>query len=197
MDMYPVGELYQEKYHMNATATATSTWTIDPVHSAAEFKIKHMMVSNVKGRFTALTGTVTLDETDISQSSVEATIEAASIDTRNEQRDAHLKSADFFDVEQFPTLAFKSTAVQRVAPGQLLVTGDLTIHGVTRSVSFEVEGPSMPTKDPWGGTRIGLEAVAKIRRKDFGLVYNAALETGGVVVGDEVTISLDVELTAA
>ena len=179
------------------TAAATSVWKIDPVHSTAEFKIKHLMVSNVKGRFAALTGTVILDEADLTRSSVEATIEAASIDTRNAQRDAHLKCADFFDVENFPTLSFKSTATERRAPGQLLVTGDLTIHGVTRRVNFAVEGPSTPAKDPWGGTRIGLEAVAKISRKDFGLVYNAALETGGVMVGDEVTISLDVELTAA
>lgn len=183
---------------MNATAaTALSTWKIDPAHSVAGFKIKHMMVSNVKGQFTGLTGTLTLDEADIAQSHVEAVIEAASIDTHNEQRDAHLKSADFFDVDKFPTLTFKSTAVERLAPGRLLVAGELTIHGVTRSVTFEVDGPSSPAKDPWGGTRVGLEAVTRISRKDFGLVYNAALETGGVLVGDEVTISLDVELTAS
>lgn len=176
-----------------AAAPAFTTWNIDPVHSVAEFKVKHMMVSNVKGQFTGVTGTLKLADGDIAQSSVEATADAASVNTRNADRDKHLKSADFFDVEKFPTLNFKSTAITRLDPGRLSVTGDLTIHGVTRSVTFAVEGPSTPAKDPWGGTRIGLEAATKISRKDFGLTYNAALETGGVLVGDEVTITLDVE----
>lgn len=178
-------------------ATTATTWNIDPIHSSAEFKVKHMMVSNVKGQFTGVTGTLKLDESDVTHSTVEATIEAASVNTRNAQRDTHLKSADFFDVEKFPALAFKSTAIARLDPGRLSVTGDLTIHGVTRSVTFEVEGPTTPAKDPWGGTRIGLEAATKISRKDFGLTYNAALETGGVLVGDEVSISLDVEFVKA
>jgi polyisoprenoid-binding protein YceI len=124
---------------------------------------------------------------------VEASIDAASINTREADRDTHLKSADFFDVEKFPTLSFTSTHVSRNADGDLTVAGDLTIHGVTRSVTFAVEGPTLPAKDSWGNTRVGLSAITKINRKDFGLTWNAALETGGILVGDEVTITLDVE----
>jgi len=177
--------------------TATTTWNIDPVHSVAEFKVKHMMISNVKGQFTSLKGVLTLDEADISRSKIEASIEAPSINTREPQRDAHLKSADFFDVEKFPTLSFKSTQINRVSDGELAVAGDLTIHGVTRKVVFTVEGPTAPAKDPWGGTRMGLSASTKINRKDFGLTYNAALETGGILIGDEVTITLEVEFVKA
>ncbi|HKM46775.1 MAG TPA: YceI family protein [Terriglobales bacterium] len=177
--------------------TATSTWNIDPVHSVAEFKVKHMMISNVKGQFTRVKGALVLDETDVTNSRVEASIDAASINTREEQRDAHLKSADFFDVEKFPTLSFQSTRVTRVADGELAVAGELTIHGVTRKVVFTVEGPTAPGKDPWGNTRIGLSATTKISRKDFGLTWNAALETGGILVGDEVTITLDVQFVKA
>ena len=185
---------------MSTTAipqTATTTWNIDPVHSVAEFKVKHMMISNVKGRFTGVKGTLTLDENDLLNSRVEASIEAASIDTREADRDTHLKSADFFDVEKFPTLSFKSTSVSRNPDGELAATGDLAIHGVTRSVVFKVEGPTAPGKDPWGATRIGVEASTKISRKDFGLTWNAALETGGILVGDDVTITLDVEFVKA
>jgi polyisoprenoid-binding protein YceI len=177
--------------------TATSTWNIDPAHTAAEFKVKHMMISNVKGHFTKVTGKLTRDESDHTKSHIEAAIEASSIDTREPQRDAHLKSADFFDVEKFPTLTFKSTRVSRVNDGELTVAGDLTIHGVTRNVVFKVEGPTPPAKDPWGNTRMGLSATAKINRKDFGLVYNAALETGGILIGEEVAITLDVEFVKA
>jgi polyisoprenoid-binding protein YceI len=175
------------------SSTTTTTWNIDPVHSHAQFKVKHMMISNVKGEFTAVTGALQLDSADITKSRVEATIDAATINTRDPQRDAHLKSADFFDVEKFPTLSFKSTRVARKGDGELAVTGDLTIHGLTRSVVFEVEGPSAPMKDPWGNSRIGLSAVTRINRKDFGLTWNAALETGGILVGEEVTITLDIE----
>ena len=177
--------------------TATSTWNIDPVHSVAEFKVKHMMISNVKGQFTAVSGVVSLDETDITNSHIEASIEAASINTRDAQRDAHLKSADFFDVEQYPTLTFKSTRITRKADDELAVEGDLTIHGVTRTVVFMVEGPTPPAKDPWGNTRIGLAATTRISRKDFGLTWNATLETGGILVGDEITITLDVQFLKA
>jgi polyisoprenoid-binding protein YceI len=177
--------------------TATATWNIDPVHSVAEFKVKHMMISNVKGQFTAVTGVMTLDEADVTKSRVEASIEAASVNTRDAQRDAHLKSADFFDVEKFPTLSFKSTRVSRTGAGELAVTGDLTIHGVTREVVFAVEGPTPPAKDPWGNIRVGLSATTKISRKDYGLTWNAALETGGILVGDEVTITLDVQFVKA
>lgn len=174
----------------------TTTWNIDPVHSSAEFKVKHMMISNVKGQFTAVSGVLTLDPADLTHSGVEATIEAASINTREAQRDAHLKSPDFFDVEKFPTLAFRSTKVSKDG-GDLAVEGELTIHGVTRPVVFRVEGPTAPAKDPWGNTRVGLSATTKINRKDYGLTWNAALETGGILVGDEVTITLDVQFVKA
>ncbi len=185
---------------MTALATpqvATTTWNIDPAHSVAEFKVKHMMISNVKGQFTGVSGTLTLDPSDITRSTVEATIDAASINTREPQRDAHLKSADFFDVENFPTLSFRSSKIEKRAAGELAVTGDLTIHGVTRTVVFDVEGPTAPGKDPWGNTRIGLSATTKINRKDYGLTWNAALETGGILVGDDVTITLDVQFVKA
>lgn len=177
--------------------TATTTWNIDPAHSVAEFKVKHMMISNVKGYFTALKGTLALDESDLANSHVEATIDVGSITTGDPQRDAHLKSADFFDVDRFPALSFKSTRVTQVGDDELKVAGDLTIHGVTRNVVFKVEGPTEPTKDPWGGTRVGISATTKINRKDFGLTWNAALETGGILVGDEVTITLEVEFLKA
>jgi polyisoprenoid-binding protein YceI len=177
--------------------TATTTWNLDSVHSVAEFKVKHMMISNVKGQFTGVKGVLALDETDLTNSHVEASIEAASINTREAQRDAHLKSGDFFDVEKFPTLSFKSTRISRVGDGELAVAGDLTIHGVTHNVVFSVEGPTPPAKDPWGNTRVGLSATTKVNRKDFGLTWNAALETGGILVGDEVTITLDTQFVKA
>jgi polyisoprenoid-binding protein YceI len=180
-----------------ANQVGKSTWTIDPAHSVAEFKVKHMMISNVKGQFSAVSGTLSLDAADITKSSVTAVIDATSINTREAQRDAHLKSADFFDVEKFPTLEFKSTRVQRTGEDELNVEGELTIHGVTRTVTFAVEGPSAPGKDPWGKQRIGLTATTKIHRKDYGLVWNAALETGGILVGEEVTITLDVQFIGA
>ena len=156
-----------------------------------------MMISNVKGRFTGLSGILTLDESDAANSRVEASIDAASIDTCDAQRDAHLKSADFFDVQKFPTLSFKSTGVKRTGDDELAVTGNLTLHGVTRQVVFSVEGPTAAGKDPWGNTRVGLSAVTKINRKDFGLTWNAALETGGILVGDDITITLDVQFVKA
>ena len=186
---------------MSNTTTAalpqTTTWNIDPAHSMAEFKVKHMMIANVKGQFSKVSGALFFDESDLANSRVEASIEAASIHTRDEQRDAHLKSPDFFDVEKFPTLHFKSKSISIVKDGELSVEGDLMIRGVTRKVHFAVEGPTPPTKDPWGNTRIGISAVTKINRKDFGLTWNTALETGGIVVGDEVTITLDVEFIKA
>jgi polyisoprenoid-binding protein YceI len=177
--------------------TTATTWNIDPTHSSAEFKVKHMMISHVKGHFAKVTGTLTLDESTLANSRVEALIEAASVETRDAQRDAHLKSADFFDVEKFPTLSFKSTGISVVRDGELAVEGNLTVRGVTRKVVFSVEGPTPPAKDPWGNTRVGVSASTKISRKDFGLTYNAALETGGVLVGDEVTITLDVQFVKA
>jgi len=180
-----------------AARTATTTWNIDPAHSVAEFKVKHMMISNVKGQFAKVTGTLTRDESDLTKSHVDAVIEAASLETRDAQRDAHLKSADFFHVEKFPTLHFRSTGVNVVGEGELSVEGDLTIRGMKRTVRFAVEGPTPPAKDPWGNTRIGLSASTKINRKDFGLTWNAALETGGILVGDDVTITLDAQFVKA
>jgi polyisoprenoid-binding protein YceI len=181
-----------------ATATpVTTTWNLDPAHSSAEFKVKHMMISNVKGSFSGLSGVLTEHATDSTLSYVEASVPVATVSTGDAQRDGHLKSADFFDAEKFPTLNFKSTKVVHKAEGEYSVTGDLTIHGVTKAVTFAVEGPSAPGKDPWGNTRIGLSATAKINRKDFGLVWNAALETGGFLVGDEIQIALDVQFIKA
>ena len=172
---------------------ATTTWNLDPVHSVAEFKVKHMMISIVKGQFVTVTGVLTLDEANPTNSGIEASIEAASINTRDAQRDTHLKSEDFFHVEKFPTLSFKSRRITRTGNGELAVAGDLTIRGVTHNVVFTVEGPTLPAKDPWGNTRLGVSATTKINRKDFGLTWNAVLETGSILVGDEVTISLDAQ----
>lgn len=172
------------------------TYSIDPVHSAVHFSVRHMMVSNVRGEFTKLSGTIQFDPANPADSGVEATIDAASINTRDAQRDTHLKSADFLDVEKFPTLVFRSTKTEHNSGGGT-VTGDLTIHGVTRQVTLNVEGPSPETKDPWGKQRIGLSATTKLSRKDFGLTWNAALESGGLLVGDEVTVTIDVEAIRA
>ncbi len=176
-----------------STEVATSTWKIDPAHSTAQFKVRHMMISNVNGEFTDISGKLELDGADITRSHIEATIAAVTINTRDPQRDAHLKSADFLDVERFPTLNFKSTDVSRTGEVELAVSGELTIHGVTREVVLAVEGPSAPMKDPWGNTRIGLSAITHINRKDYGLAWNATLETGGFLLGDDVAISLDIE----
>ncbi|MGB6742020.1 MAG: YceI family protein [Terracidiphilus sp.] len=179
------------------TDTATTTWKIDPAHSTAEFKVKHMMISNVKGSFTGLSGVLTEHATDASLSTIEASFSVDSLSTGDAQRDGHLKSADFFDAEKFPTLSFKSTTVTRKGEDEYAVTGDLTIHGVSKPVTFAVEGPSAPGKDPWGNTKIGLSATAKINRKDFGLSWNSALETGGVLVGEDVAITLEVQFIKA
>lgn len=176
---------------------ATTTWNIDPAHSAAQFKVRHMMISNVKGEFSQIKGQLQLDGTDITQSRVEASIDAATINTRDPQRDAHLISSDFLDVENFPTLSFKSREVSRTGDIELAVWGELTLHGVTRSVVFDVEGPSAPVKDPWGNPRIGLSATTQINRKDYGLNWNTALEAGGILLGDDVAITLDVEFVKA
>jgi polyisoprenoid-binding protein YceI len=182
---------------LTAPQTATTTWNIDPAHSVAEFKVKHMMISNVKGHFAKVSGTLSLDESDVTKSQVSTSIEAASLETRDAQRDAHLKSADFLDTEKFPTLSFKSTRIGLVRAGELTVEGDLTLHGVTRKVVFTVEGPTPPAKDPWGNTRVAVSASTKINRKDYGLTWNATLETGGILVGEEVTITLDVQFVKA
>ena len=181
-----------------ATATTAATiWNIDAAHSVAEFKVRHMMISYVKGKFSGLSGVLKLDENDYTQSVVEVSIPAASVSTVDEKLDAHLKEADFFDVQNFPTLTFKSTSIRSTGDRDYEVTGDLTIRGVTKPVIFKVEDLSTPTKDPWGNQRIGLSATTKINRKDFGLGWNAALETGGVLVGEDVTITLEVQFIKA
>jgi polyisoprenoid-binding protein YceI len=178
-------------------SNATIAWNIDPAHSQAEFKVKHMMISNVKGSFSGLSGKLTEHTADSTLSSIEASIPVGTVSTGDAQRDGHLKGADFFDAEKYPTLNFKSTEVVEKGEADYEVTGDLTIHGVTKPVKFAVEGPSAPGKDPWGNTRIGLSATTKINRKDFGLEWNAALETGGFLVGEDVTITLDVQFIKA
>ena len=174
-------------------ASAT-TWTIDPEHSTVGFKIRHMMVSNVTGNFEKHSGTVEIDDRDVSKSKVNATIEVASINTNVRKRDDHLKSADFFDAAKYPTMTFVSKKVATAGKDRLKVTGDLTLHGVTREVVLDVEGPTAESKDPWGNIRRGATATTKINRKDFGLAWNKILETGGVAVGEEVTISLEIEM---
>ena len=168
------------------------TYEIDSTHSSVHFSVRHLMVSNVRGEFTKLSGTVKFDPQNPETSSIDATIDANSISTRDSQRDGHLKSPDFLDTEKFPTITFRSKKIEVQSGGGKLI-GDLTIHGVTREIALEVEGPSPEMKDPWGKQRIGASATAKLSRKEFGLTWNAALETGGVMVGDEVKINIDVE----
>jgi polyisoprenoid-binding protein YceI len=168
-----------------------STWDFDLSHSSVNFHVRHLMVSKVHGRFASWTGTLQLDDSDLTKSSLEVTIDTASIETKEAKRDAHLRSADFFDVEKFPHLTFKSTAIERSDDGYL-VTGDLTIHGITKSVKLEVEGGEV-VKDPWGGTRTGFSAKTALSRKDFGLTWNVALEAGGFMVGDKIEITLEIE----
>jgi polyisoprenoid-binding protein YceI len=169
------------------------TWQIDPAHTNVEFSVRHMMISNVKGQFQKTSGTITINGSDPTSAKIDATIDATSINTRVEKRDAHLKSPAFLDVDKFPTITFKSTKVKADGPGKWKVTGDLTLHGVTKPVLLEVEGTGTPITDPMGNTRAGASATTKINRKDFGLTWNQPLETGGVMVGDEVAISIDVE----
>lgn len=171
-----------------------STWVIDPEHSNIGFKVRHLMVSNVKGSFDKHTGTVDINDKDITKSKVEVSIDTKSINTNVQKRDEHLRSADFFDVAKFPTMTFVSKKVAKAGNDKLKVTGDLTLHGVTKEVVLDVEGLSQESKDPWGNIRRGATASTKINRKDFGLVWNKALETGGVVVGDEITITLEIEM---
>lgn len=179
-----------------ATATATTTWNIDPAHSAAEFKVKHMMISYVRGKFSGISGVLHRYEADHTRSTLEVSIDTSTLNTLDAQRDGHLKSEDFLHVEKFPAMTFQSTRIERNGDGYA-VTGNLTIRGVTKPVTLTVEEVSEPAKDPWGNTRIGLTATAKINRKDFGLTWNTTLETGGVLVGEDVGITLDVQLVKA
>ena len=185
---------------MNAAVTGTSQapkttqWQIDPAHSSAHFSVRHLMISNVRGEFGKVSGNVVLDPSDLTKSTVEVSADTATIDTREPQRDEHLRSADFFDVANHPAITFRSKRITAAGTDRFKVTGDLTIRGGTREVTFDVEGPTTPVKDPWGNVRAGVSATAKINRKDFGLVWNALTEAGGVVVGDEVSVTFEAEL---
>ncbi|MGZ6078353.1 MAG: YceI family protein [Myxococcaceae bacterium] len=175
-----------------ALPAAASTWEIDPNHTESSFVVKHLMVSNVRGQFGKTTGTIVQDDKDITKSKAEITIDATTVDTRVAKRDTHLKSADFFDVEKFPTITFKSTKITKGEGNTLKAEGDLTIHGVTKPVVLNVEyTPETPAA---GMTIRGLTATTKINRKDFGLVWNKPIEAGGVMVGDEVAITVEAEL---
>jgi polyisoprenoid-binding protein YceI len=176
-----------------AALAQTSTWALDGSHAHASFTVRHLVISNVRGEFGKVSGTVSLDEKDLTKSSVQTTIEAASIDTGVADRDKHLRSPDFFDVEKFPTITFKSTKIEKAGQGKLKVTGDLTMKGVTKAVVLAVDGPTAEIKDPWGKTRRGLSASATINRKDWGLTWSKTIEAGPVV-GDEVKIEIEAEL---
>lgn len=174
---------------LSLSAAAQDTWQIDPRHTAAQFSVRHLGISTVRGAFTKVSGTVLYDPANSAKDSIQATIEAASVDTRVEMRDKDLRSPNFLDVEKFPTITFQSKRIEAAGDGKLRATGDLTIHGVTKEVVLEVDGPSAPMKDPWGSLRIGTSAATKINRKDFGV--NGAPGA----VGDEITITLDIEMT--
>jgi polyisoprenoid-binding protein YceI len=173
-----------------------TTWKIDPAHSSAQFVVRHMMITNVRGGFSGLQGTVVYDPADLNASSVDVTIDKSTLSTGDTTRDTHVKSADFLDVEKYPTITFKSKKIAKDGDG-LKVTGDLTLHGVTKEVVLNVEGPTEEQKDPWGNIRVGASATTKIKRSDFGLTYNAALETGGIMLGDDLKLELDVSLIRA
>jgi polyisoprenoid-binding protein YceI len=178
-----------------AAAAQNATWTIDSGHSAASFSVRHMVIANVRGEFGGPVGTASFDPSDLSTLRIDATIDARTINTRNADRDKDLRSDLFFDVAKYPRITFKSRSVIVAAPGKLNVAGDLTIRGVTKPVTLAVDGPTAEIKDIWGGQRIGATATTTIDRRDFGLVYNRVLEAGGAVVGDQVAISLEIELT--
>ena len=177
---------------MTTTSADTRAYVIDPIHSHVQFSVRHLMISKVRGSFNTVSGTLVLPADRAIPVAISAEIDATSIDTRDAQRDGHLKSPDFFDVAQFPTLRFTSTKIEATDETNFTVTGTLEIHGTTQTITLKAEMTGQG-KDPWGNARVGFEATAKINRKDFGLVWNQALETGGVAVGDEVNITLDVE----
>ena len=176
-------------------AAPAATWDLDPAHTSVQFSVRHLMVSNVRGEFAKTSVTVDGDENDPTHAKIQATIDAASINTRIEKRDNHLKSPDFLDVAKYPTITFVSNKIEPAESGHFKVTGDLTLHGVTKPVVLDVEGPTPSMKDPWGKTRAGAQATTKINRKDFGLTWNQTLDAGGVAVGDELAITIDVEAT--
>ena len=172
-------------------------YEIDSAHSSLQFSVRHLMVSNVRGTFTGVKGTVLHDTANPSASSVEATVDVNTINTHDNQRDTHLKSADFFDVANYPAITFRSTKVEKKSDDQFAVTGDLTIHGITKSVILDVTEVSEQAKDPWGNARIGASVKAKLKRSEFGLTWNAALEAGGLMIGDDVKLDFEIELIKA
>ena len=178
------------------TPAKSTTWNIDASHSNATFSVRHLMITNVRGEFQKVSGTVTYDPAKPEATKVEATLEVASISTRDANRDTHLKSGDFFDAETFPHITFSGTSFRKGDKGNELL-GKLTIKDVTRDIVLQLDGPTAEQKDPWGNNRLGASASTKIKRSDYGITWNTALETGGVVVGDEITIHLDVELVQA
>jgi polyisoprenoid-binding protein YceI len=174
---------------------ATTTWQIDPAHTAAGFAVKHMVIATVRGQFKGVTGTINWDDQDVTKSTVDVTIDATTVDTSEPKRDADLKSTNFFDVATYPTITFKSKKVEQISAGKLKVTGDLTIHGTTKEVVLDIEGPSAAIKDPWGNTRAALNATTKINRQEYGVKWNNKLDGGGLVVSDDVNINIDLEMT--
>jgi polyisoprenoid-binding protein YceI len=182
------------KRDLPADASTQTKWKIDAAHTSVGFSVRHMMVSNVRGEFQKVSGSALWDPNRPDTSKVEVAIDVASINTREPQRDAHLRSADFFDAEHYPSITFVSRGIGRSKDGVLEIVGDLTIRGTTRVIALAIEGPTEEHADPWGGIRIGASATTSIKRSDFGMTWNSLLETGGVVVGDEIKIHLDVEL---
>ena len=180
-----------------ATPGKTRTWQVDPAHTHVEFAVKHLMIATVRGRFSDVTGTVIVAGDDFSRAQIEATVGVASIDTREPQRDGHLKSPDFFDVDKYPTMTFRSRRIEHTSldANQYRLVADLTMHGITKEVTLDATLEGL-TKDPYGKYRAGFSATGKINRKDFGLGWNQLLETGGAVVGDEVKVSIDTEIVA-
>ena len=175
-------------------AGATTAWQIDPQHSSAQFAVRHLGLSTVRGAFSKLSGTMQLDDQDVTKSTIEVSIDVNTVDTREPDRDKELRSERFFDLARFPTMTFKSKKVEQVAPGKLRVTGDLNMHGTTKEVVLDVDGLTAPAKDPWGNQRIAASATTKINRQDYGVKWNAKLDNGGAVVGDDVNITIDVEM---
>lgn len=173
---------------------ATTEWKIDPAHSSAQFAVRHLAISTVRGAFTKVGGTVQLDDQDVTKSSVEVTIDTDSVDTRVPDRDKDLRSERFFDVAKYPIITFKSKKIEQAGPGKLKVTGDLTIHGTTKEVVLDVDGPTPAIKDPWGNQRAAANATTNINRQEYGVKFNAKMDTGGLVVGDDVAITIDVEM---
>jgi len=178
-----------------ASRAFAATWEIDPAHTTIQFSVRHMMVSNVRGQFGKFSGHVDGDETKPTEARIEATIQTASIDTANEKRDEHLRSPDFLDAAKFPTITYTSRKIEKTGEGKWKVTGDLTLHGVTKEVVLDLSDVTPPIKDPMGNMRAGAEARATINRQDFGISFNKTLDGGGVMVGNEITITIDVEVT--